>query len=704
MLQFGLAVGDSVKIGEVTFTIIGEVLRIPGEGSFTGSFAPRVLMPLSFLEETGLAQYGSRLEHVIYQAFDKEDPQAAGQVLSEVRDQLEEMDVDVDTVEDQRRRIGRSLESMSSFLNMVGFVALLLGGVAIAGAVSVYLKAKTDAVATLRCLGASAGQSMLIYCIQISVVGLIGCAVGALLGVAIQMYLPTLLQSFVPIDIEASLSWESIFGSLVFGWIFTTLFGLLPLLPLRRVSPLRAIRASVEAAGSAWRDGAFIATLLALGVLTAVFTISQTERLSHAAGFFGGILVAIGFLAMAGATLRVALRRFSTRGLPYVWRQGLANLHRPNNRTTMLVITLGMGAFLIYTIYISQQSMLRQGDLTGEEGRPNVIMFDIQPDQLDGVKEEVEGVGLEMTLAEPIVTMRLLSLNGQTAEELRDDPSKNVEGWATRREYRSTFRDFIREDEVLTQGEFEGNASLDSGQPVPISVEARIVEALGLQLGDRLVWDVQGLPIETEVTSFREVDWRQMKPNFFVVFPAGVLEAAPAFYVTAIAAPDQESVVALQSAVVRRFPNVSAVNLSMLLGSLEAIFDKIAFVIRFMASFTIVTGLVALMASVLTSRYQRLRESALLRTIGASTRQIRGIMAVEYALVGVLSGVAGISLSLVAGWALTKWVFKISLHIPWDVTLATVVAVAALTLLTGMLNSLGIARSSPMEAIRHEVA
>ncbi|MDQ8203144.1 FtsX-like permease family protein [Pelagicoccus sp. SDUM812003] len=702
MLQFDLEVGDPIKIGDVTFEIIGEILRVPGEGSFTGSFAPRVLIPMSQFQKTGLNQFGSRLDFYLYQKFDDERLEESLLALEGVREQLEEMDVDVDTVDDQRRRIGRTLESMNSFLSMVGFVALLLGGVAIGGAVQVYLKAKTDSVATLRCLGASSSQAMWIFCIQISLIGLLGCLMGAALGVSIQSVIPKLMESFLPLKFEPSLSWGSIGSSLLFGWLFTSLFAFLPLLPLCHVSPLRAIRASVESGTNSWKDMAFIATLSGLLALSAIFTITQTRSLAQAAGFFGGILVALLLLAGVGRLMRMGLKRVSGKGLPYVWRQGLSNLHRPNNRTTMLVVTLGMGAFLIYTIYVSEQSMLRQGDLADEDGQPNVILFDIQPDQLEGVKEEIEKLGVDQMRPEPIVTMRLQSLNGLTPEELDSDQFREVEGWAVYREYRSTYRDYLREDEELVEGTFTAEASLGDEAPIPISVEERIVEALKLEIGDEIVWDVQGLPVSTRVASIRKVDWRQMKPNFFVVFPAGVLEAAPAFYVTAAHAPDKESLVTLQSNVVKRYANVSAVNLSMLLESLQEIFDKISFVIRFMASFTIVTGLVALAASVMTSRYQRSKESALLRTIGASAKQIRGIMSVEFVLVGLIAGLAGVTLSLIAAWALTEFVFEVELYIPWGVTLATVFAVALLTLLTGLANSLGIASKSPMESIRNE--
>lgn len=332
MLQFDLKVGDPIKLGNQEFEIIGEVLRVPGEGSFTGSFAPRVLIPLSFLEATGLDKFGSRLRYYAYHKFDDEMAESSLQTLKGLRDELEALDIDVDTVAGQRRQIGRTLEGMNSFLSMVGFVALLLGGVAIAGAVQVYLKGKTDVVATLRCLGGSSRQATLIYCIQISVVGMVGCLAGAILGVAIQSFLPELMKPFLPLELQIEISWSSILLSLLFGWLFTSLFAFLPLLPLRRISPLRAIRASVEPRGKAWKDIPFILVVLALVALTGAFTVTQTQTLGQALGFFGGILTAILLLAGIGSLLRFVLKRMSFAGLPYVWRQGLANLHRPNNQ------------------------------------------------------------------------------------------------------------------------------------------------------------------------------------------------------------------------------------------------------------------------------------------------------------------------------------------------------------------------------------
>ena len=193
-----------------------------------------------------------------------------------------------------------------------------------------------------------------------------------------------------------------------------------------------------------------------------------------------------------------------------------------------------------------------------------------------------------------------------------------------------------------------------------------------------------------------------MQPNFFVVFPSGVIEEAPANHMIALKANGTDTIARLQGDVVKRFPNVSSINLSMVLETLEEVFDKVGFVVRFMASFTILTGLIALVSTVLTSRYQRVRESVLLRSLGASVGQARRIMAVEYFLLGGLGSATGIGLSLAGAWAMTTFVFEIELFVPWLVTIGSIVAIGALTLVTGMLNSLGIAKRPPIEALRYE--
>lgn len=698
-IQYDLEIGDEIRIGKSEFRVIGEVLRLPGESSFRNSFSPRILIPFAFLEETDLMGFGSRTTFRRRLVFENGVDDKLKSTLRANERQLRQNGIRYDTAEEEKEDIGNMLNEMTSYLSLVGFVALLLGGVGIAGAVQVYLKEKSASMAILRCLGCSGLRAMMVFCVQIVAVGFAGCLVGTILGVATQAILPQIVKAFLPFDLPFEIVWPSLLEAFLFAWALTLLFALLPLLPARNLSPMRAIRSS-SGLNENRRDWLVWMAASSIGGLTLWFSIRQTDDLKEAAGVFGGILVAIVTLGGIGISLRKTLKSLRPKSLPFVWKQGISNLYRPNNRTVSLIVMIGMGAFLIYTLYLCESSILKRGEINDQEDKPNTVFFDVQSDQVDTVKAIVDRRGVGLKFHDPMVTMRLTHLRSQPVSQLRRN--RDLEGWALSREYRSTYRSELRAHEPIVAGEFIPNANLDGDGPIPISVEERIVEALQLQLGDLITWDVQGLPIETVVTSIRKVDWRQMQPNFFVVFPSGILEEAPANHILAAKAPGVEAITELQGEVVKTFPNVSAINLSMVLESLKEIFDKVGFVVRFMASFTILTGLVALIATVLTSRYQRMKESVLLRSLGASASQVRKIMAVEYFLVGGLGSAAGVLLSLGGAWAMTRFIFKIELHVPWGVTFASIFFIGLLTLVTGMLNSMGIAKRPPIEALRYE--
>ncbi|MCH6255032.1 FtsX-like permease family protein [Puniceicoccaceae bacterium K14] len=701
-IQFGLEIGDSVKLGDQTFTIAAFLKKIPGDSPMAGTFAPRILIAKQHVESTGLIKLGSRVfyaQSFIYPNGWNEDKQ---NTLKEIKPLLKEQRVSETTVQERVEDVGETMDRMTDYLNLVGFISLLLGGLGISGSVSAYLKGKHDTVAILRTFGSSSQASLLIFGIQISLVALIGSIVGASIGIGIQFALPTILASFLPVNLALSIPWSNVIASLLIGWAFASVFAYIPLLPLRRITPLSALRSGFDESQPAKRDPWTwaIYTVICLG--TTGLSIWLSNSLLNGILFIVGLALALLAIGGIGLALRTTLKRLSTKRFPFALRQGLMNLYRPNNRTQFLMITIGMGTFLIYTLFLSEKGLLQQGEIERGENQPNVILFGIQPDQKDGIETLLKSMNLEMLASEAIVTMRLTAINGETASKIKSIHGEEVERWALRREYRSTYRNYLREDEEITSGTFTPKASFDSDTPIPISIEERIVEALNLQLGDILLWDVQGLPIETQVTSIREVDWKQMKPNFFVVFPEGILEPAPSTFVVATYAQDTETNAILQKQVVTNYPNVSVVNLDFIIESLSKVFDKIAFAIRFMATFTIFTGLIALTATIITSRYQRVKESVLLRTLGCSSKQIRAILITEYATLGILASVSGILLSLIAGWALATFTFQVDFSIPWTDTLLTVVAVSLLTLVTGLLNSLGIASHPPLETLRKE--
>ena len=299
----------------------------------------------------------------------------------------------------------------------------------------------------------------------------------------------------------------------------------------------------------------------------------------------------------------------------------------------------------------------------------------------------------------PVVTMGLKAINGRETDALRQDSTVDLPNWALRREYRSTYRNALVDSEDLAEGTFVGTVPADTAL-VPVSFEADLASDLGVGVGDRLTWNVQGVPVESVITSLRTVDWTRVQPNFFVVFPQGPLDAAPQFDIVLTRAIDAETSARVQRAVVRAYPNVSVVDVRLVLGLVEGVLGRVAFVLQFMALFSILTGLVVLAGAVLISKFQRVEESVLLRTLGAARGQVGRILFAEYLLLGLLAATVGVGLALVGGWALSVFAFRVPFVPAWGAVLVALAVVPALTVAIGLAGSRGVLRRPPLEVLR----
>jgi putative ABC transport system permease protein len=698
LAQFGLQIGDPVRLGEATFTIAGALKKIPGESPAVAMLAPRVYVPLSALEQTHLVQTGSLVRYRTYFRFSPERDVEA--LVRNLRDRFRDAQLGFDTVENRKRDLGRALDNVESFLNLVGFIALLLGAIGVASAMQVYVQQKTATIAVLRCLGATAWRSFAVYLVQGLGLGLLGAGLGAGVGLGVQLALPAVFRSFLPLDARVFISWRAVGSGMGAGLVTCMLFTLLPLLAVRRVSPLRALRTGFGEHPPG-RDPLRLALYGLIAAAVLGFALWQTNRWQRGLGFALALAVGFGVLAGMAKLVAWAARRWTPRRLPYVWRQGLANLYRPQNRTVLLLVALGLGTFLVLTLYLTRESLLAESrGSTGDE-RPNLLFFDVQDDQLAGLDALLRSEGAPALQEAPIVTMRISALKGRPVEELLRDRAPGRAGWALRREYRCTYRGQLADTEKLVAGSFVGRVAPGTGV-VPISVEEGLAKELQVRLGDEITFDVQGVPVRTRVGSLRTVEWQRLQANFFVVFPEGVLEPAPKFFVVAtrVRSPDHSAVV--QQAVVRAFPNVSAIDLGLVLQTLDGIFTRVSLVVRFMAMFVAVTGVIVLAGAVLTGRFQRVRENVLLRTLGATRRQVQRIMLAEYGVLGVLAAATGSLLAVGANWLLVHFVFETRFTLSPLLLLAAVMAVTGITVVTGLLASRGVCDHPPLEVLRQE--
>ena len=699
LLQFHAQVGDPIKIGEMEFTIAGALTKMPGEASAGGSFAPRVYVPLQDLAATNLLKPGSVARYRDYVKFP--DGTDVAQRIEILRPQIQRLGLEYDTVAKRKKDLGTSLENLYRFLNLVGFVSLLLGAVGVASAIQAHLQQKTRTGAILRCLGMSSRGTVLVYLVQTAAMGLVGATAGAALGVALQRLFPSILQTFLPLAIPNAIAWEPIVRGVLLGFAICILFALPPLLRFRRLSPLRVLRAGVDEKSTRRDPVLWLVYALIVAGITG-FAISQTETVTKGLIFAAALGVAVGIFAGLAKLLILGVRKFFPHGWSFVLRQGLANLYRPNNRTLLLTLSLGLGTFLLLNLYLSREVLLAQFQSVDAKNQPNIFLFDIQPDQKAGVAEIVRAAGMPVIQEAPIVTMRLTEIKGRKTVDILADPRRKIPEWELQREYRCTYREQLSETEKITAGRWIGRVDYHPGDAVPISLDEEIAKDFEAKIGDELIFDVQGIPMKTTIASLRSVDWKRFQTNFFVVFPAGVLEAAPTFHVLVSRVETPADSARLQNAVVAAYPNVSAIDLTSVIQTVDSILSKVALVIRVMSLFTVGAGIIVLASTIWSGRYQRLQESILLRTLGASRAQIWKILCAEYFLLGVFASVTGIILAVVSSWALAKFVFELSYApSPWPLLL-TAASVSLLTVAIGLGASRGVASRPPLEILRAE--
>ncbi|HEV2095712.1 MAG TPA: FtsX-like permease family protein [Chthoniobacterales bacterium] len=699
LLQFKARRDDPVKLGDLECKVAGSLKKIPGEASAAASFAPRVYLPLQHLSDTHLLKPGSVAHYRNYVKF----PAGVNPDLriAALVPQLQKFGLEYETVAKRKRDLGGALENLYRFLNLIGFVALLLGALGVASAIHAHLQQKIRTGAVLRCLGSSALDITSIYLLQAAAMGMAGAIGGAVFGVLMQRIFPRILQSFVPLAIPISFAWLPIFRGVAIGFGICILFALPPLLRFRHVSPLRVLR-RVDDALPDRRDWLVRAVYAVIAASVTGFAIAQAETWRQGLIFAGSLGASIGLFALVSKSLVALVRKFSPPGAPFVIRQGLANLYRPQNRTFLLTLSLGMGTFLLLSLYLTRDVLLAQLRSVGVEANANIFLFDIQPDQTAAVAQLVRSLGLPVIQEAPIVTMRLTEIKGRKTSEIRADRDKKIPEWELEREYRSTYRPSLTETEKIVQGRWIGRVDYHPSDTVPISLEQEIARDFSATVGDELVFDVQGIPIRAKIASLRTVDWKRFQTNFFVVFPVGVLEQAPAFHVLVSRVADAAESARLQNAVVAQFPNVSAIDLSSVIQTVDSILTKVALVIRVLSLFTLGTGVIVLASTIWSGRYQRQKESALLRTLGASRAQIWQILTAEYCSLGFLASGTGVLMSIAASWALARFVFRLS-YVPALAPLVTAfLAVGALTVLIGLLSSRGAGNAPPLEILRSD--
>jgi putative ABC transport system permease protein len=704
LLSLNVHVGDEVALSSARFVIGGTVVTFPGDVGFRSTFGPRVFVALRHVSETGLLGFGSRGQYEAYVKLPNGVDENA--LAKRYRRPLARERVTLRTVQENEENLSRSLVNVGRFLSLVALLAVLLGGLGVGSAVHVFIKRRTETIAILRCLGAPARTVLTAYVLHSVGLALLGSVLGAGAGVALQALLPRLFADLLPVAVSPRPSPHAVVAGVGVGLLIATLFALLPLLSIRRISPLAVLRRSFDEERKGRRlDPARILVGLLLAAAVVFASVAEAGNRRAGVGFALGVAAAIGLLAAAALALTSALRRALRGRWPYLLRQGLSNLYRPANQTLMVVLVLGFGAFLLDTLFLVERNLLRDLRVERAADRPNLALFDIQRDELDPVTARLREAGLRVEPPVPIVPMRILSVKGApvaaTLETLESGP-RGGRGGVLRREYRSTYRDTLTPTERTVSGRFWSKGAGKGASPVPISVEADLAREIGVRVGDAIVWDVQGVKVETRVAHLRGLTWARFEPNFFVVFPEGPLDAAPQTYVTLTRVEEKQARASLERSIVQGFPNVSLIDLSEVQGMIDKVVARASAILEFMAVLCLLTGSFVLVGAVLTSRYQRLREAVLLRTLGATRRQILAIAFVEYATLAALSCLAAALLAIPAGFGVVHYFLESTFVLPAAPLTLLALGVLLLTTLAGLLSSLAFLGAPPLRVLRAE--
>ena len=724
LAQLGLAVGDPLIVGGVPFTIRGVISDEPGRRVGAFSFGSRVLVDLDDLRKTGLLSFGSRAN---YQILLKMNEPGVEPLVRDIRRDFRARFVNARSFRSTEDQIGDDLQRAENYLSLVGFVILVLGGIGVWSVTRVFVRQKIRSVAILKCVGATTRQVLGAYVLQVVFLGLIGSAVGvALAGVALEA---------IPANIGAALgaSRYSLTGSAVWqgvsvGLLVSLLFSLVPLLEVRRVKPLLLLRGGNTTAGTGpsmhpawWTMAGVRARLASLDWAQIAAAVLVSIALVAVAGWQAASLK-VGAIVCAGfAGIALVLHIVSTgvvRGVRplarlryFPMRHAVLSLARPGNQTRVILLAVGIGSFFVIGVRSLQSNLLQQFSLELSSGGADMFLIEILPPQVEPVRAFLDAhkaPGADAPRLLPVLRARVTGVRGRnTTLESFDDVRRQG---SLAREYTITYRDHLEANEKVIDGAFwkasppAGDGPAGEAAPPEVSIEKSIHDRFHIDVGDTVRFDVVGRVLEARVTSVREVQWEDARSGgFMFVFRPGPFARAPQTWVGILKAPqDAGERGRFQRDLVARFPNVSAIDLREVLMTVKAAVDNVTLAISIVGGIALLSGVLILAGAVAMTKFQRVYEAAILRTLGASTRMLGTMLALEYGVLGLLAGGVGGAGAIALTWAVSRHVLDIPWHPSPGLAAAGALITTALVGIVGVTSSYDVLRKKPLGALRAE--
>jgi putative ABC transport system permease protein len=682
--------GSRIKIGELELPLLGTLIKPPPQVSMMTAFAPEMFFARALAPQTKLDGPLGFNWHRAWLLFP--DGTNVDRIVDRtLKNPLRAEGINTETVNARKRTAAQVLERVYSFLSLTAFIALVLGGLGIASAIHVHVSGRLPVVATLRCMGCTPARALAVYVLQGMWLGLAGATGGVLIGTAAVAAAPAVLRSILPVEIQTRVPAGIVIQSLIFGFVLCLSFSLLPLLKVRRVSPAAAVRAHISGGGRWWRDPlAWLALPLAAGALIWLSVLlSPADNPRVGPLFCAALGVALLLLAAVARLIMWSARKTVRPWWPFTLRQGLAGLHRPRNQTMLFLLSVGTAVSLVLTTLITE-SLLTTWLRSGQTGiQENFFVLDLKPEQRAPARATLESGGAKVTTEAPVTRVSLRSLKGQSVEDMSEKKrGQRPSGWALTHVYRASWDP----DAPLVMPETEHRLSL----------EKSLAENLKLKPGDSLTLDAAGTTLQCTVAELHEISWERLFSNFPIIFRSGQPAGIPSSWATGAQITDAVMGARLQKQLSTQLPGTTIFDIAAMTAVIGDMIERGSWLIHSLSLLTVFTGLIILAAVLLAGRRDRVEESVLLRTLGASRRQIRRILIWEYLLLGLFASATGALLSLGAGWLLATGVFKVP-YTAWHWPLAAAIAlVCGTTALLGMALSRGVARHPPLTILRAE--
>lgn len=642
-----LRVGDQIMLNGIDFTIAGVVLAEPDRLNAGLNSGPRVMISTQGFARSKLEQFGSRITHRIqWKAPDKES-------RTDITNRLETLQEEHSYVRVQNANEGlasasRSIDNTERFLSLLALFSMLIGLIGVVQSIQTWLTKRRRTIATFRCLGVSNGELVRLYCSVVLIISTIGAGIGIAISSVGVVWLVSLVESYLPVKIVPQMTMGTIFEGLLLG-IGTSLLVVLPTLRKNlRIPPLAALRADVQPEPATFIERFAWAALF----LTMLFGLALWQADSaQIAGFFVGgiILVAIILAAISYGCARLFGRiRFKN----WVFRQAASSFRRPGFGVSSAMVALGLGLMVVVTIAMVQRTIESQLSDISLSKAPTNFMIDIQNDQWPDVQKFAQQNNARYLQSAPVIMARLAAINGQSISEITKDKPE-ADKWAFTREQRLSYDQVIDSDTIL-EGQFGQKAANNE-----LCMEVRYAERLGLTVGDSVTFNVQGIPVDFQITALRRIQWESFNINFFIVGEAELLQDMPQFRLAAaqMDVTDEET---LQQNLTESYPNVTMISLRAIISRVSTVLENIVLVIQSMGLFSVAAGVVILIGTLQTTAMRRENQIRLLYTLGATAREIRTMVAVEFAIIGILASLVGVLVATALSWAILSYGFRLS--------------------------------------------